>query len=542
MTDREPATTEPGEGPQWSSDADERDARRRKMLLYAGAGAAVLLGFVGLYAALSWIAGGLTSNPNTNTADPGQRTSVTADNGGVDPTAPQNPPAEPVLAGDLDWYAIDSPLGLSNRMLMADNGAFYALSTVPGNLAVWPVPKAIYKSGDGENWDIIDLDDSMSGHDMAIKGSSIFLIGTSPATQSFQDPPEVLISASSDDGVSWTQTLLPTETQPPEGTRVEWANVQMRIGANADSVVAVVNSQYNLDYRALVPPEFAGNDFGYQATADGVNVMDYRLLDELHIGCEEAGARAEEPGQMPPECEALFNGDESAASVGFVTWAEMGLPDGGQPVFAEMFVSTDGENFEAVESPFMPGGEVNAFHATDTGFVAVEWPVNGHAQNVWWSPDGREWSMDADLEAIDWVTNIGSTGGRTVILGHANNSSVAAWQNDDGGWDIIDFNDVLGPIPGEFGGRWMTSGGVGPLGVAVVIQTFDEATGTETADIVVGSSRHDWSVMPINEVTGMASGYSDWVAVGSDQILIRYQVFNRFQPRSLQVIGTVTDA
>lgn len=542
MSDREPESYGSDESPMWESDVEEREARRRRMLVFGGAGVAVLLGFVGLYAALSWIAGGLTNDPTLATErNDGGTTIAFAEPGEADPTAPLIAPAQPVLAGELDWYAIESPLGFSTRMLAGDSGAFYALSTVPGNAAAWPVRKAIYKSNDGENWDIIDLDDTMSGHDMAIKGSSIYLIGTSPANQSFQEPPEVLISTSRDDGATWTQSLLPTVSEPPGGAPVDWANVQMRIGASADTIVAVVNSQFNLDFRALVPGEFVGNDVGYSPRAEGVDVIDYRLLEQLYIGCENEASLAADPTEMSPECEALFNGDESAASVGFVTWDEMNLPDGGQPVFAEMFVSSDGESFESVESPLAPGGDLSAFHASDSGFVAVEWDRG--SQRVWWSPDGRDWVEDEGLDNLDWVVNIGSVGDRTVILGQAQQSSIAAWQNQAGGWDIVNFNDVLGAAPPEEGGgRWLTSGAVGPLGVVAVFQSFDEVTGTETAEIVVGSSPDDWSLMPIDEITGMSGGYSDWVAVGSDQILIRYEVHGRFQPRSLQVIGTVTDA
>lgn len=510
------------------------------MLIFGGSALAVLVGFAGLYAALSWVAGTLTTDPES---DGTLRAAV--DQGGNPVTTLAL--AEPVVVApvdavaDLDWYAIDSALGHSTRLLASDNGSFYALSTIPGNAAAWPIPKAIYKSADGESWDIISLDESMSGHDMALRGGTIYLIGTSPATQSFQDPAEVLISASSDDGQTWTQAMLPTSSEPPGGAPIEFANVSMRIGASRDVIVAVVNSQYNLDYRRLVPDEFAQGGFGFQPEEDGVQVIDYRSLEQMFINCENEAANAEQDS-LSPECEALFNGDESAGSVGFVTWEEMGLPPGGRPAFSEMFISSDGETFEAVESPFTPGGDLSAFHASDAGFVGVEWsPAAEFAdgQQVWWSADGQEWELVDGLQAFDWINNVGTVAGNTVVVGQARNGPIAAWQSDAGGWDQIDFNDVVGGGGNE---RFLSTAAVGPLGVVAVFQSFDELAGRDTVELAIGSSPQDWSLIRVDEIVGLGGGYSDWAAVGTDQIILRYEVFNEFRPRSLQVIGAVVDS
>lgn len=544
MSDLEPIAAEPDEeAPMWDSDIEDREARKRKMIVFGGSAVAVLVGFVGLYAALSLVAGGLTSDPEPS-PERGSNDLVTE--GGVDLPAP--PPlidVNPITsAGDLDWYAIDSPIGFSTRLLASDTGSFYALSTIPGNAAVWPIPKAIYKSGDGENWEIISLDDTQSAHDMALAGDTIYLIGTAPATQNFQDAPEVLISASSDNGDNWTQTLLPTNSGPPDGVPVQWANVSMRVGANRDAVVALVQSQYFLDYSRLVPSEFANPNFGFEAGADGVAVIDHRALEELYMSCEGEDAAGIDIEEMSPECQALFNGDDSAGAIGFVTWEEMGLADGGQPVFSELFVSAGGGEFESIDSPFDPGSEVYSFHATATGFMGIE--SGRDSERIWWSQDGRTWQEDEQLNDFDWIVNVGSTGGRTVVIGQSRNSPMAAWSNDDGSWEFVDFNDVL-PVAdvagaGGEGGRWLTSAAAGPLGVAAVFQSFDELAGIETAEVVVGSSPEDWSLVRIDEITGMAGGYSDWVAVGTDEVIIRYEVFTQFQPRSLQVIGTRTAA
>lgn len=537
MSDREPVSLEPqDDSPMWESDVEEREARRKKMLTFGGTAAAVFVGFVGLYFGLSAIAGGLTDDaPDTS-----NRENVAG--GGADVTAA--PPPETVVvnpievAGDLDWYAIDSPLGYSQRVLATDTGTFYALSTTPGNNFDWPIPKAIYKSTDGENWDIIDLDPNIGSSDMALRGETIYLIGTSPANVNFQEPPDIVISASNDDGISWEQTLIESQAAPPGGADLEWANVNMRIGASSKGVLAAVNSQFFLDYRSLMPPEFVGNNLGYTGVEEGVAVVDYQVLDQMYMTCErEMEAVGGDFEQMSLECQQLFEGGDEVGAIAVVTWEELGLPEGGSPFFSEMFLSVDGVNFEPVESPLDPSGDLNTLHASDGGFLLVEWNQGG--QRIWFSEDGRAWD-EAPVADFDWITNIGTVEGKTVILGQGRNSSMAAWQNDAGGWDLVDFNSILG---GGNQNRWLSAGAVGPLGVAAVFQTFDERAGREFIEVAVGTSPETWSVVDVDGIVGLGEGgYSDWVAVGTEQIILRYEVFSRFgEPRSLQVIGAIAE-
>ncbi len=538
LSDREPVSLEPqDEGPMWESDIDEREAKRKKMFVFGGTAAAVLLGFVGLYFGLSAIAGGLTDD---ETPSPPNQNAI----GGGDVDLPA-PPPDPVIvnpievASDLDWYAIDSPLGFSQRVLASNAGNFYALSTIPGNNFDWPIPKAIYKSTDGENWDIIDLDRNIGATDMALRGETLYLIGTSPANQNFQKPPGVVVSTSSDDGASWTQTLIATEAEPPGGAPIEWANVNMKIGASSKGVLAAVNSQFFLDYQALMPAEFAGNNLSYSGVEGGVAVIDHELMDRMYMACEnEMGAVGGDFEQLSSECQQLFEGGDEVGAIAVVTWEELGLPEGGSPFFSEMFLSVDGVSFEKVQSPLDASGDLNNLHASDGGFVVVEWNRGG--QRIWFSEDGREWD-EAPVADFDWISNIGSVDGKTVILGQGRNSSMAAWQNDAGGWDLVDFNAILG---GNIQNRWLSSGAVGPLGVAAVFQTFDERAGRDFMEVVVGTSPDTWSVVDVNDIVGGIGegGYSDWVAVGTEQIILRYEAFTRFgEQRSLQVIGAVAD-
>ncbi len=523
--------------PRWESDIEEREARRRKMLVFGGTAAAVLFGFVGLYAGLSWIAGSLTNDPTPeNRGRP---------IGGGVAQAPAPPPidvaAAPITsAGDLDWYAIEAPLGHSQRLFATAGGTFYALSTAPGQAINWPPPKAIYKSGDGENWELISLDDNNSAEDMAASGSALYLIGTAPGTGNFDEPDEIVVSASTDEGATWATTLLPTVAAPPGGAPIEWSTLSTRIAANNDAVVAVVQSQFYLDYGRLVPPEFSG-DYEYSPRADGVEVIDHRIMDQAHMVCErEMEATGGDTASLSDECRRLFEeGDDSIGSVAFVTWEEMGLPEGGEPVFSEVFVSADGMTFDAVESPFTAGSEMASLFALPDGFLGVE--MNRGRAVLWRSNDGRTWQQAADMPNFNWVTNVGAFGGRAVVIGHGNQGdSMVAWEDEAGGWEVVDFDGLLGPAPAN-GGRWMSTAGVGPMGIVAVFQSFDERAGREFTQVALGTSPVDWSFVPVEEITGISGGYSDWVAVGTDRILVRYEVANEFRQLKLQIVGVSTN-
>jgi hypothetical protein len=467
--------------PRWESDVEEREARRRKMFVFGSAAVAVLFGFVGLYAGLSWIAGSLTDDPTPEDQGVGPR-------GGGVAVAPE--PADPAIdvapaqiatADELDWYAIEAPLGHSERLFATASGAFYALSTVPGQNVNWPPPKAIYKSGDGENWEIIPLDNDNSANDMAADRGSLYLIGTAPGTGNSDEPAQIVVSASQDEGENWSTTLLPTVAAPPGGAPIEWTNLTTTIAASDEAVVAVVQSQFFLDYRQIVPTEFAG-EYGYSPRAEGVDVIDHRLLDQMYMNCErEMEAAGGDFSGVSEDCRRLFEeGDESFGSIAFITWEEMGLPEGGEPVFSEMFVTTDGITFEAVESPFTAGSEVSGLFGLPDGFLGVE--SDRGRTVVWRSDDGRTWEQAAGMPDFGWVTNAGAFGDRAVVMGQA------------------------------------------PQG-----------------DSMVAWSSEDWSLIPIDEITGMSGGYSNWVAVGNDRILVRYDVYTEFRPLSLQVMGVATN-
>ena len=123
-----------------------------------------------------------------------------------------------------------------------------------------------------------------------------------------------------------------------------------------------------------------------------------------------------------------------------------------------------------------------------------------------------------------------------MIIGQTRDQASAAWQNEAGGWDLVDFNNVLGAPLAD--GRWLSSAAVGPLGVVAMFQSFDERTEREFAEVLLGTGPETWSVVPVDEITGMTGGFSSWAAVGADRVLLHYQVHqNRGQPLNLQVMG-----
>ena len=177
--------------------------------------------------------------------------------------------------------------------------------------------------------------------------------------------------------------------------------------------------------------------------------------------------------------------------------------------------------------------------ALPAGFIGVE-SDRGRA-TVWRSADGRTWKQDAAMPKISWITGVGATGGRAVVIGHGfQGDAVVAWESEMGDWETVDFDSLLGPMPAN-GERWLSSAGVGPMGVVAVFQRFDERTGREVTEVALGTSPEDWSLVPVEEITGIAGGYANWVAVGTDRIMIKYDVYTDFRQLSLQVMGVGTN-
>jgi len=522
------SSTEPaGDGPRWESTPPSRWTGKRIGWVIGGALIATLLGVGGVLGVLALI--GDDSAPG-DTVSPGAS--------GDPSVASDAPPA--VAPDDLEWFAIDGTLGFVQRIATASDGSVYALSTAPGaGFDVWPPVRAIYHTVDGEAWDFAILAEDISGSDMAISGDTIYLIGTAPGLGGFGDPPVVVINSSNDGGATWEQQSLPTVATPPEVPTEGWTDTSMHVAASSNGLVAVVQTNFWIDYWSLVPQEFLTEFNDIVATETGVDIVDYSIFNQLEEECAAAGGFGDEFGEeaaedMPEPCRQLMEGDLEPEVVNSLTWEDLGV-DGGQPSFSEIFVSPDGVVWEAVDSPLDPTQRLGGLFSTGRGYIATQWGRFG-GNNLWISDDGRTWEPAEGFPALDWVAAAGSVGGHDVVLGSQLGKAVALWSDGAGSWESVDIAAQVEEVPGGQN-TWLSAGAVGPLGVVAVIQSEGEG-GPGTPGLLHGTARDEWSWIPLGDLVGQGWGYSDWVAVGTDYVLARYVEEGRQGPINLQLIGT----
>lgn len=531
----EPSTTPEWSGPIWEPVRPQQLRRRRRLLAFAGGVVAVLAGGVGVYA-LASNAGG--DDPPTKPA------LTTGAPTGVSGTGSSSVP-EPPLAVDLDWYATDGTLGFSARLLATPDGSFYALSTAPGERFNGGQPtRAIYHSEDGEFWDVTLLEADIFANDLASRAGVLYVIGTAPGTGAIAEPAIAVVSASSDGGATWDQVILPTEAVPPQGVPVEFSSATTNITAGDAGIVASVQTNYWIDYWNLVPQQALQGERGLTPTADGVDIIDYRLVEEADFECSQQmqalGLTGEEPfEELPEACQSMRSGDMSFAVVDHFTWEELGLPGDAVPAYSELFVSSNGTDYEAIPSPFAPGQGFLSIQAVAGGFLAVE-QAEGEfgvgTPHLWRSPDGRTWSELGRLPPMDWITAAGETGGRAVVVGAKHDGPVIAWETTDGEWTQVDLSALLPPGPvGEQ--HWISTAAVGALGVVAVIQSFDERAGAPSEHILHGQSVDEWTAIPVDAMTPGGFGFSQWAVVGAQQVLVGYVQTEGPRPLTLQLVG-----
>ncbi len=492
-------------------------ARRRRLLAFWGTLAAVLVGGLGVFGLLSLVDDDGTTEPRD--AAPGTT-------GQVAEVA-----ADPV---ELEWHAIPGTLGFSERLFASADGTFYALSTAPGRNATWPAPRALYTSVDGENWDANVLADDVTASDMAVRNGIAYLIGTAPSFNAVDGQQDAMISTSGDGGLSWKSTVLPLPAATVPGGVDAWTHTTMKIAASEAAVVAIVQRVTEFDYWSLVPQGLleVGNR-GVEPTATGVDIVDYQIFEDMQRACEEAGGNFEfeegDAADMPEPCRLLMEGELRPSVIGSFTWEELGLPEGVAPTTSQVFVSSDGVEFDQVDGPFA-AGQLSALHSFGNGFLASEWDFQGR-MTMWESPDGRVWERFDDV-AFDWVAAAGTFAGDRVLIGGNRGGPAIAWETADG-WVDVDLDAAVG-LPRQ---GWINAAAVGPLGVVAVINSFDELRETESVSVLHGSAPDDWELIEMDDIVG-GQGFTDWVVVGPDHVLLRYVQFDGGQrPGNLQVIG-----
>ncbi len=452
-------------------------------------------------------------------------------------------PVQGVAAADLDWYAVDGTLGYTTSLFSASDGTLYALSTAPG--VTWAnagptLPKAIYHSEDGETWEVALLDGNEWVTKIAERGGTLYALGTAPGVAGFDAPPEYLIGTSTDAGASWETSALPTEAAPPPDMGpVNFVEVSSHLAAGPKGVLALATTRFHIDLFSLLPPELQRGNLDVQSTPDGIRAIDYSIYEQLDMQCyaemDEAGLEytGDNLDEMPESCRQLFTDDVPDSVVFSATWEELGF-DGASLRFSELFVATDGTNFEPVPSPFGEDEQVNRVFAHDLGFVATSWGMPQLTVRI--SPDGRTWETAENLPALSDVLAAGTYGGSLALVGTSfEGLPVVVWSDGSGGWEQSDLSGVVAGANG-----WVTAAGIGEQGVVFAYQTWDELSQRSTIEVVRGVAPDNWELVPVSDIVGGGDGYVEWMVVGRDVVAARVVVSNNFgPPTAAQLVGAV---
>ena len=449
--------------------------------------------------------------------------------------------ASPATAAELEWVAAESPVGFSSD-LVAGVDAIYALTTAPGVTGDVPLEQreqAIFTSADGEMWTSTVLPRDLWVQDLATGDGALYAIGTAPGVTPWDGVAMNVDVGVSDDGAeSWSYTDLPLSAAPPEGLDFQ-VSTSTSIAAG-DAVVAAVTTQFHAGYEsmlALVPDDIRSETLDLRATAEGIQAIDIRLVEAAAQDCDmdrgvvrlpaDAGgaatttsldpAGASGDGDVLPEACDAVRGDPGEFD-GFVvweaTWDELGV-GGGDPFVTEMFVSDDGERFEAVESPFTGESAVRVF-TVDGGFVAGT--AYGDIELLH-SGDGRSWEQLVGVPPLTELHAVGSVGDRIVVVGGLSGKPVVVSATRPGGpWSTHDLAGLLADI-GMTRDVWVQAADVGALGAAVSVAAWSDTIQMSQAAVLHSADLESWAALPSEELVGARSVYYERVAVSPEAVL-----------------------
>lgn len=532
--------------------------RRRIPVLVAGGVAVLAMGGLGAWTLRTILADDGGTGTIADSASSGR--SNTLGNVGSPAGSSDASPATTIVDGtqlavaspavSLEWYATGTSLGWSEHLFASTDGLFYALSTAPG--ARWgprgePPQKALYWTADGEEWQFNTLGEDLWSRDASEFAGTVYLIGTSPAMQTFDDDAAVTIHESSDQGASWSHIDLPVTAVPPRNLgAVNWAFTTAQISAGSSGVVAAVQTRYHMDLERLAPLEFRGDFMEVRPTAEGLEVIDWSVVEDIDFQCSaQLGASwseirivgEEDFENLPEPCQELRSNEFDSAVVFSATWEELGLPDAEPTAYSELFVSAEGVEFENVPSPFAPTGRLIDIKALGQGFFAIEGDERGGWVRAWRSPDGRTWEQDLGFPQLNWTQAIGEFQGSTVVVGGTDSGLAVAWQSPgESAWESIDLEQWL-PAGGEDGGQWVSGAAVGDAGVLLAVQSWNQKTQQQVMVLLHGTQKDEWTAAPIPTPGGIGEFHIDSLAVGADRALARLVTYDERGESSLQLIG-----
>ncbi|MGQ0617295.1 MAG: hypothetical protein ACT4PW_09940 [Acidimicrobiia bacterium] len=470
--------------------------RRRRAALGAGASLSVIAAVVAI---------ALVRGPGTNSIG------VTA-----------SPPAVSV-ASPFDWtvVSLDEGLGYSSRSV-ASAGALYALSTAPGAPPVadgadYDSRQSLYRSTDGQGWAQVGLPASLWATGLSADGARLYAVGTSPAGGGRA----LTIASSADGGVQWESTDLPLdlaalEARHPGQIRLVGPLVTAGPDGNVVAAVTVVA----LPEVAALLGDRLPQDGGWEQTNDGVDVYAYAEVDcgRFPPSATIEQSVAPEGSDGPVGCIQAVPDPTSEAHY---SWTELGLDPELQQLLAgrlHLFVSADGSGFAEVVSP--GAGTPVGLVADADGYELFLAATSADRNRVTSlrSADGTTWAAEA-TPVNGYLLGAGMLDGRTAAVFETFEADMSRvflrHRQADGSWAST---DLPGPSvgPGSY-----SDVAFGPLGLAVLGMTYDDAEDRTELFLVHSRDGRTYSTVPLNDFLGDEALSKAGVEVTADAIVVR---------------------
>lgn len=515
----------PEAGPEAARGRARRRQRQRQAI--AGGLTALLVGAVGV---TGWQ---LLPEPSVRLAD----TERDGDGAVVASTPEEGVPAS---LEALEWRDAESVLGYPQELMFSDEeGVYYALSTAPGttyeDYPEGDAPQALYRSTDGAEWEVVELGEKRWVADIAEHGGVLYAVSTAPATTG---DGWGRAAVSTDGGESWSEVDLPAEG-PDLGDNVPVASssTTASVAVGDEVVLARTTTTHHLDLQEIFSAEEL--DGRYVAHRDdGLALMEAGCADApKRVVSSRAGGMVATPsdavvdedvveGQpVPTPTDAAGDGVQAGRPVSalegldcrpeddelvrLIPWNEIGLEGRYDLTQTQLFRSTDGQTWEALDASALTGVAVDDLSAGPHGFVVSAYEPNG--MRLLRSTDGTDWQ---EVQSPGDVTRVGFIGDRIVAFGAGD----AVFTSEDAGatWYQTSFGELL-----ESDTTWIQANDTGPLGAAAVLSTYDDARDIAQMQLAVSSDGFSWSVLSLDEVSSDGPpDHVSWVAVGADSITL----------------------
>jgi hypothetical protein len=460
----------------------------------------------------------------------------------------------PGVATPLQWSVLDDQgeIGYARTTLVGDDGTIYQVSTAPGEAGPdGSSPQVLWSSTNGQDWQQV-APSGLSISDLAARDGALYALGTAPSTTEV-DAADTVAGYSTDGGSTWTTAVLPVDLGPAEPGVSSFIGGAAVVAGDAGVLAAVTTSRY-LDPGSLLPGDAA--TLGWETTAEGVTT--FEEVSDPAVACPLVLDQADPTGSTAPRPVRDFADGDIPAGIPTVTctpeggepaeymlpmgpgdsftWEELGIdPAVAAPLVnsgdasAQLFLSSDGQAFEAVDASFAAGQDTLELLDVADGFVALglDYSDDGTTTtSLWRSADGRTWeAVDGGaLAGANWVVGAGRVGDALVVVTGSEHDPVVASTTDGVSWRTISVRNAVGAADTDE--VWVTAAGAGDAGVAlaVTVTTAEQARAEDYVEpdstILTSPDGVAFAQTPLVDLVGEGGRYVGWIAVTADQVLL----------------------